>query len=315
MNTQKNIRKVLIAIVATLSMVSAFAIPKGPCETKPDVCCEEPAPGPFAFSYAKDMGLSCPRDFYFDADYLLMQANEEGLEYAITQGTTANRAVFPLTEGDVQGYTTGSHSADWNHGVRLACGFFLNHDAWDVNAAWTYFRINDDSGINTNNAILLALWLDPGLTTRTNQGTQLCRTASARWTGDLHTLDLNLAKPYHISRYVVFNPFFGVRFGWVGQNYMARYGGDWYDGAADDINVDMISKNDFWGVGARTGLNTEWHVGSGWYLFGNVAAALLYSHFDVEQSVHFHNVEPVALTVTVALLKLNLVGLNEKLFV
>jgi hypothetical protein len=49
----------------------------------------------------------------------------------------------------------------------------------------------------------------------------------------------------------------------------------------------MKAKNDFWGFGARAGLDSEWRLGSGWNLFGNVAASLLYSHFDVEQKVTF----------------------------
>ena len=65
--------KLFVALVATLlAATTAYAIPKGPCDKPKDVCCEEPAPGPFAFNYPKDVGLSCPRDFYLYADFLIM---------------------------------------------------------------------------------------------------------------------------------------------------------------------------------------------------------------------------------------------------
>ena len=295
MDRKNKLSKVMLAAVAIFALAtSAFAIPKGPCEPKPDptVCCKEPPPGPFAFSYAKDIGLSCPRDFYFNAAFLLMQAREDGLEYAVKQSSVQsagnNNNVFPLQGGEIQGYTTGSHSTDWNYGVRLNCGFYLNHDAWDLGVSWMYFRINNDKGIIVNGGVLLPLWLDPGIETRGSATVQDNVTSSARWTANLHAIDLRLGKPYHISRYVIFNPHFGVRFGWIGQDFMVRNGGNFYYSDYDH-NVDMIAKNDFWGLGARAGLDSEWHVGAGWFLFGNIAASLLYSHFDVDQSVTFRN--------------------------
>ena len=294
MDRKNKLSKVLLATVAIFALAtSAFAIPKGPCEQMTDeVCCKEPPPGPFAFSYAKDIGLSCPRDFYFNAAFLLMQAREGGLEYAVKQsnvaGVVTNSNAFPLQSGDIQGYTTGSHSTDWNYGVRLDAGFYLNHDAWDLNAAWTYFRINNDKGLIVNGGVMLPFWLDPGIQVLGNVNAQDNFTSSARWTANLNTIDLRLGKPYHISRYVIFNPHFGVRFGHIAQDYMVRNGGSW-NYPETVTNVDMIAKNNFWGIGARAGLDTEWHVGAGWFLFGKAAAALLYSHFDVAQSVTIHN--------------------------
>ncbi len=71
------LRVLASSFVALTASTSLYAIPKGPCEAKaPDVCCDEPKPGPFAFAYPTDMGLSCPRDFYVHVDGLLMQANK-----------------------------------------------------------------------------------------------------------------------------------------------------------------------------------------------------------------------------------------------
>ena len=50
----------LFFLLGFILAFSAYAIPKDPCEPK-DTCCEEPAPGPYAFSYPKDLGLVCPR--------------------------------------------------------------------------------------------------------------------------------------------------------------------------------------------------------------------------------------------------------------
>ena len=79
MNKKNLLSKVLFSLAAVLFASTAIAIPKDPCAPK-DVCCEEPAPGPFAFAYPKDVGLSCPRDFYIHGEFMWMKPTEEGLE-------------------------------------------------------------------------------------------------------------------------------------------------------------------------------------------------------------------------------------------
>ena len=108
--------KLMAPLIIALVASSAYAIPKGPCNEKPEVCCEEPHSGPFAFCYAKDMDLACPQDFYLNVEFLVMQPKLEGLEYAVTQTNTdnSNGLVFPLSGGNMQGFSTGSHDWDWD---------------------------------------------------------------------------------------------------------------------------------------------------------------------------------------------------------
>ena len=167
---KNKLSKLLLTAAALLVVAtSGFTIPKGPCDKDRDVCCEKPAPGPFAFSYPKDLSLACPSNFYVKGEFLLMQVKEEGLEYAMSQKTVAAGAgdsnIFPITDGDIQGYSTGSHNWDWTCGVRAGIGFYLNHDAWNIDATWTYLRINNDSGKTASGGVLLPFFLVPGIAT------------------------------------------------------------------------------------------------------------------------------------------------------
>ena len=277
----------IFLMLALLFTSFSFAIPKEPCDKK-EVCCEEPAPGPFAFYYPKDMNLSCPRGFYVKGEFLLMHVKEEGLEYAMTQNTLTgineNDNAFPLTGGDIQGYSEGHHNWDWTGGCRVAMGFYLNYDCLNAEANWTYIRINNDSGKNVTGGVLLPFWLTPNLDLGLFVNDNI--SSSARWTGNLNTLDIKLGKPYHISRFVIFNPHLGLRMAWIDQDYTSRNGGNFdLTLIGDGENLEMSAKNDFWGVGPRVGIDTEWHFADSWYLFGNMAASLLYSHFDVFQEV------------------------------
>lgn len=254
---------------------NAWAIPPGPCDEKPkDVCCEEPKPGPFAFSYPMDMNLSCPRDFYFRADLLVMQPREDGLEYAIEN--TSGAGGVPVTGGDVAGFGSDNNNWSWDLGFRLGLGFYLNHDQWQLDLNWFWFKINqEDQASAQGGSALIPLWFQANPTAQNTL-------ASARWHLSMNVLDISLGKPYHVSRYLVFFPFFGIRAAWIDQNYTARYGGQFSNPSVDGPK--FRSKNDFWGVGGRMGVNTTWTLGAGWDLLANLSTAFLVGEIDTSQN-------------------------------
>ncbi len=262
---------IIFCLVLFLS-IQSFAIPKDPCEPK-DVCCEEPPAGPFAFSYPKDVGLACPRDFYAHAEFLLMKGSEEGLDYAMDQDHTGSGA-FPLEVGKVRGFSSESQEWDWRPGFRVGFGFFTNHDSWNFDANWTYFRIKADSEQENIAEALLGLYLPPLSST---QVLNLQR-ASARWSGDFNTLDLMIGKPYHVSRCYISNPMFGVRAAWIDQDYHIRYFMNTFN-----FKQNVFAKNDYWAVGLRGYYEGNFLIGSGWFLYGKAAFALLFGKFDTSQ--------------------------------
>jgi hypothetical protein len=282
-------RLVMTSVAALLAATNAYAVSRGPSGDK-DACPDDIKPGPFAFNYAKDIGLSCPSDFYAFGEFLLMQPQMEGLDYAITNTTatadTKGGSVFPLTGGNVTGHSSGHHDWDYNPGFRAAFGFFIGHDAWNVEAKWTYFRIKDDTSAGiTNSGVFIPLFLPAYLTQ--NPGNV---NASQRWTGKHNIFDFSIGKPYHVSRFFIANPFFGLRATWIDQDITTRYSGDYPLDTNGDGHKTM-GKNDFWGVGLRGGFESEYLLGAGWNIFGNLSASLLYGKFDISQQVALYQVD------------------------
>lgn len=270
----KKISLALMSSVAVLLMANGFAeVPAEPCDEKPDVCCKEPAPGPFAFSYARELSLSCPKDFYFDAQYLFMQTKEEGLELGVSQKDSTDEYDFPLTEGDVLGFSTGSSKWNWNNGFRLGFGGYFGHDVWGLQAQYTYLRIKDDHGLNATGKVLLPFWIN------NSAGQAIYHNITMRWTGNINVFDLMLNKPYHVSRYLALNPEVGLRAGWIEQDFLIRHSRRDYT-----YTGEMKGDQDFWGIGMRAKLGSEWILDSHFSVFGHVAGSMLYSHFDVSQT-------------------------------
>jgi len=282
MKLNLSFKKVLMTSVAALLgfATMSYAMPKGPKSVSRAVDnCEETSPGPFAFNYAKDIGLTCPSDFYAYGEFLLMLASEDGLDYAITNNNGTENV--PLTNGDVQGLSTGSHDLDWSKGFRIGFGFYMGHDAWNIDARWTYLRPRDQASAAVRNpTVLVPLHLTPSVNiSQTNAN------ASMKWRAKHNTLDLALGKPYHVSRLFIFNPFAGVRATWLDQNMTYRYSGD--INGHDGIKVHHSC--DYWGVGLRGGAGSEYLLGAGWNLFANLSMSMLYGKWNVTQNIPIAN--------------------------
>lgn len=295
MNWNHTLSRFLGTAVMAMAMTSVFAAPKGPCSDKsdplamppdpchpkPQVCCDEPRPGPFGFAYPMDVDLNCPRDFYVYVDGLAFQAKQEGMAFAIRDGNATSTTPYPINNGSVLNFTGDNSDWDYNPGIRVGLGFYVHHDAWNLEFDWTWLNITNYKSFQAQNSeVFLPLWVSP-LAFGTGGSNTSLTSCSAVWKAHYNTLDAKLGKPYHVSRYLVFNPFFGVRAAWIDQHFSSHYSGT-IEGTS---NYSMVQHgdNDFWGFGARAGIKTDWILGKGWNLFGNIAAALLYAKFEVDQ--------------------------------
>ena len=264
------------SVAALVATTSLHAIPKGPCDKSPEVCCEEPKPGPFGFAFPMDMGISCPRDFYIHVDGLAFQAKQDGMEFAIEDTNGYDNP--PLTRGNVQGFSNDHSDWAYNPGVRVGMGFFIDHDAGNLDFNWTWLNIANYKHANatTSDGDEIPLWILGSGTPAEQFGSR----TSAVWDATYDTIDASIGKPYHVSRHLILNPHFGARFAWIDQHFSVDYGGT---GSA--TRTIHHGDNDFWGIGARCGIDSDWIVGKGWCLFGNIAASMLFGKFQIEQSV------------------------------
>ena len=284
-------RAVAAVMFAVAATSSAYAMPKGPCE-KPEPCCDEPKPGPFAFNYPMDLGIACPRDFYVYGEGLAFQAKQDGMEFALRDSSTG----APLNNGEVLGFDSDHTDWDYNPGARFGVGTYLNHDAWNAEFSWTWVNVTNYRSVSatSSGSLIDPMWLMGINSAGTGSGVNTVN-ANAVWTASYNVLDAKLGKPYNVSRYFVFNPFFGVRAAWIDQHFSVDYGmivsetttvGAPATQVANPINH---GDQDFWGFGGRAGFNTDYIIGKGWCLFGNLSASMIFGKFDVT-----HRVDPTS---------------------
>jgi Legionella pneumophila major outer membrane protein precursor len=296
------ITNILATITMTcLTLNCVYAIPKAPCDpVPPKVCCDEPVPGPYGFYYPVDKCLACPRNFYIAGEFLALQVKQEGFDYAVqnNDGAQAANTILPtspnstLSGGKIQGFSSDCNDWSFGFGLRFNMGFLTNHDDWNLDLAYTYLHFEqDESSSVKGNGRFLPFWLVPQAFPQVVSNIlEPEQEASAQIKIHYNTLDLSLGKPHHISRCFIVNPYFGIRAAWIDECYLSRYGGsfvgDLQASIPEAINgVDMSASNDFWGVGLRAGFASDWKLGKGFYLFGSTAASILYTKFEIDQSV------------------------------
>lgn len=204
-------------------------------------------------------------DVWFRGDFLYMQALEDNLPYAVST-TDANAANPPL--GDVL-----LVDFDWHPGFKVAFGFNSDHDDWGIFADWMHYisRNNTSSGSpSTTGALWGTTTTNPDSTSRT------LSQVSSTWGLTFNSWDLMLNRAYYVGKRLTYDFMVGLRGSYLKQKFSTE---NVFSVAANGTSQ-ADSKWDSWGLGPRVGLNTNWLIGSGFRIFGNVAGALEWNRFN-----------------------------------
>ncbi|MBX7065937.1 MAG: hypothetical protein K1X28_01780 [Parachlamydiales bacterium] len=243
----------------------------------------------------------------FSVTPLYWRVSEEGLEYAITNSfefDSVSEDIFgtqiPLFyRMDVTNGKTHKPDFDWNWGFRVGASYDTPYDGWDLSSYWTDFHHKTHDSIHTSGDP------DPNdITTGSGTGTfisplwiaklfsapGLMNVASAKWKLGLDLIDLELGRRFLVSQYLSLRPFIALRAGWIHQQYRLFFQTPNINlsptsippsGEGNGREIVALMRNNFWGIGPRVGLNSQWLLGKGFSVYGNAAFSLLTGRFKV----------------------------------
>jgi hypothetical protein len=143
-------------------------------------------------------------------------------------------------------------------------------------------------------------------TTDSNHG---YKQATQSWNVKLDFLDLSLARSYYCGTKLAFRPFFGARGAWIRQSVSIDYTGQEVvtvipGGATitEDTTGTLFSVQSgnirSWGVGPRAGFESNWMLGCGFRLIGDLSADVLYTRYDVKSSADLSTIYVASITNT-----------------
>jgi hypothetical protein len=215
-------------------------------------------------------------DFYVSGSYIYWQPRQDGLELA--------REIVEVQEGFLVLHVDNTFvhmDFDYHSGFKVGMGGSFERDDWSLDFEYTRLYTTDHRSKTLSDDpedlalhYFVAFWAEePRLSTAFY--------AKARWKLHFNILDGTLGRNYYVGEKLSFKPYVGLRAGWIDQKYRADYT---FTDFIYETPAYSNSKSDSWVLGPRVGLDTNWHLGEGFRLFGNTAAALFYQRFktDVE---------------------------------
>lgn len=259
---------------------------------------------PSTFQRGKEMQATTPSgpraadgvNLNLSVDFLWWKATQDGLAYA-TSGVLSNVGNDLTSRGEQKTPDFG-----WDPGFKFGFGAALPWDHWDFQLQYTWlYSHNNTSRIRDVNGNISPAVQVGSLTSNT---TELTAITSARSSWDLHfnVIDMELGRNYYVSKHITLRPFGGLKWTWQDQDWSVTYNADSVsiNGSSRDAQggVRMNQDQFLWGVGIRTGLNSQWYVTSDWSIFVNTAFSALWNDYSVKRRDKF---QPLGTEATVTL--------------
>ncbi len=217
----------------------------------------------------------CDFGGYITIDPLLLKPQENGLEFVVKSEEASTAGLHGLSRAK-------SLNFNWDWGFRLGLGANLAHDAWDVFLDWTWFRTHASRHITPNaGQTLFPVFAHPG-DDGFEFGNATALESSSHWKLRLNEIDLEAGRQFFVSKWLTLKPHAGFRTAWVRQKDNIRYSGLSGEALLPQGNVNM--RCNYWGIGIKGGLDTQWGVGCGWSFVANYSASILYGFFNSNHS-------------------------------
>lgn len=277
-----NMRKKLLAICTLLSLLLPFGTACAeeeepvnvgvsqtrrwqPAQTKAP---KQAAPNITILNSAR--GCEIDEGFFVTADFLWWKANDDSINWTLVVTDT-------LLNTSSNFASTHYVDPNWKPAFRVGMGWNTAHDDWDLYLNWTWYNNTTRESITaeTSSAAgmgqigIAALWLP------TVQAGN--RAANYRWRLRHNMFDIELGRKFFVSRKLALRPFGGVRGGWINRSLTINYLNP-EASLSPPVTTPGSYKdeNNYWGIGPRFGSNSEWGLGSGFQIYADLAAALLY---------------------------------------
>lgn len=219
-------------------------------------------------------------EFYLLGEFLWWRAENQGFTIAFNQ--TVNSTSIPSIGKIVQ------FDTEWDPGFRVGTGWNSGTGDWDVEASWTWYN---NRSKQTNHVAVAAASAGEGfypvwpVASTISSSTDLgpYTEVKADWNLVLNAVDVALSKALLNQKNFSLHLFWGARGAWLYQTFHNHFFSPIATRVSASVpNFEFDGDNDYWGVGPRTGLESEWRLGKGFSFIGKTATALLYGHGAVK---------------------------------
>jgi hypothetical protein len=275
---------IALAALATSSVVYAMDMDArvSQLEAQMRQCRTETAMETYGALTAGSRAVEEGHGFMFNFEVFYAHARPAGTEFCYTDDS--NSPLLPIN-GSVKDI-----DFSWDWGFKVGLGYNLDHDNWDIMFEYTYFDTSGSRGVDPGtNSITVPLvgWCGIPEGAGGDEFFTFSDNAKAQASLDFDVVDVELGRNYFVSKKLAFRPFLSLESAWVKLSKEARFTGGAPSNSPEmgfelgDATIYVKDRSNFWGLGPRMGTDTQWHLGNGFSIFGDISAALLFGRFKV----------------------------------
>ncbi len=151
-------------------------------------------------------------------------------------------------------------------------GIGLNTQDWGSRFLYTYYSVQAND--STSGAVISGFELGKFVQTISN-------TAQVNFSINFDMFDFDLYKELHVNESLLFRPLTGLRGGWINQGIHTYFQGQ--------IDYDETINNNFWGIGPKIGLESQWSFYQKnhyrYSLIANVASSYMWGNWVINDSL------------------------------
>lgn len=178
----------------------------------------------------------------------------------------------------------------WDYGVRLGMGYNIPYDRWDTQFYWSWFRTQANGSVERG-AIFTEFF--GGFA-----NDDLAVSGRLRWNLSYNMFDWELGRNFWVSRSLAIRPFVGIKGGWIDQKIHSQWHVISSNGDTVNFGTTEDLKNNFWGIGPSSGVNTKWALDycNNFNLFGDFSTAMMWGFWRFKDV--YNNPTPLTKHVT-----------------
>ena len=212
--------------------------------------------------------------WHIDAELIVWHLKSAAMDWVLA----LNQGVYPCN-GDM--INLGFH---WSPGFRVGFGKSFQHDNWDVDLVYTYYKTSATQDVG--GPFLTPVGTDSTVGTEGPTGTSV---------GSFHTkvfynaIDLSLKKHYFVSKSVSIHPELAIKTIWLDlkdhlETSVYVNALSTFTPIAGTVTTDLKDSNKLWGIGPQAGVDLFWHLRKKMRLQTTIEGALLQGYFDLTQT-------------------------------
>ena len=178
-------------------------------------------------------------------------------------------------------------SSKWDPGFKLALGYLSEYDKWDFTAHWKYFHTKNKKRATSPNkdvAFLAGIMGSDDID---------FYDINSSWVLNLNMIDFQIGKAFQINERLNLRPFIALASNFLYQDIYWYGSGRYYRSGTNPVEGDAEAatslKNDFWGVGLKSGLNGHWNLCKRISIYGDFAFSLLYGKTYAKNNLYVRN--------------------------